>query len=312
MATRTPDEHLSRFLGPKWWPIWFGYGMARLLVLLPFPVLMLLGRGLGHLLYYLLPSRRHIVDVNLRLCFPEQAEEQRRALARKIFVANGIGLFESLLAWWGPAQSLRRRVKFEGLEHLQQALAEERGVLLLCAHFSTLELGGLFISMHTDLDVMYRRHDNPLLELLIKRGRLRFSNKAIERSDIRAVVRGLKQNHSVWYAPDQDLGKYASVFAPFFGQQAATLTATSRLARLNRSPVIMMAHYRNPDNRSYTVRLLPALEQFPSGDDVEDARRVNQLIEDCIREQPDQYLWLHKRFKTQPDGRHKLYRRNRG
>ncbi|WP_207061550.1 LpxL/LpxP family Kdo(2)-lipid IV(A) lauroyl/palmitoleoyl acyltransferase [Motiliproteus sp. SC1-56] len=300
-----PPEH---FWAPRWWPVWVGVGLGRLLARLPFGLLMGLGTLFGHLLFCLLPSRRHIVRVNLRLCFPELAEAEREALVRRVFVANGIGFFESLLAWWGPRQAMARRVRFEGLEHLEGALAEGRGVLLLGAHFSTLELGGLFMAEVATVNAMYRRHDNPLLDRIITQARQRFCPQPIERRDIRGVIRTLKKNQCVWYAPDQDLGKHASVFAPFFGQQAATLTATSRMARLNNSPVLMLAHYRNPDNRSYTVRLSPPLEDFPSGDDVADAVRVNQVIEEAIRVHPEQYLWLHKRFKTQPDGRHKLYK----
>lgn len=308
MGVEAKEAETMDFRALRWWPIWCGYWLARLLVQLPFPVLMVLGRGLGRLLYLSLPERRHIVEVNLRLCFPELSEAQRQCLKKRIFIANGVGFIESLLAWWGPKDKLAGRVRFEGLEHLQAAKAEGRGVLLLGAHFSTLELGGLFMSQLELPDALYRPHDNPLLEKLITRGRSRFCGNIIERSDFRRVLRCLKQNHCVWYAPDQDLGKHSDVFAPFFGQQAASVTITSRLARLSKAPVIMYSHHRDADDRGYTVRFQPPLADFPSGDDVADAARINKVIEEAVRRCPEQYLWLHKRFKTQPDGRHKLYK----
>lgn len=296
----------DRFLHPKFWLIWIGYGVARVILLLPYTWLINIGKGLGWLMHNYASKRRHVVEVNVRLAFPELDEKQQADFVVSTFSANGIGFIESLLAWWGPKSSLLERVTFDGLEHLKAAEAKGQGVLLVAAHFSTLEMGGLFIGQQTTMDAIYRRHDNPLMEHLITKGRLRFCNQVIERRDLRAVLRNLRKNHCIWYAPDQDMGMDTSVFVPFFGHQAATLTATSRLAGLNNSPVIICAYHRE-DGGCYRVSFSPALDEFPSSDAKVDAERINSLLEECIRRHPEQYLWLHKRYKTQPEGRDTLY-----
>lgn len=294
------------FLHPRFWLIWVGYGFARLVLLLPFPWLIKIGKGLGWLMHRYANKRRHIVEVNVRLAFPELDEKQQADFVESTFSANGIGFIESLLAWWGPKAGLLKRVKFDGLEHLKAAEAQGQGVLLVAAHYSALEMGGLFIGQKVVMDAIYRRHDNPLMEHLITKGRLRFCNQVIERRDLRTVLRNLRKNHCIWYAPDQDMGKDTSVFVPFFGHPAATLTATSRLAGLNQSPAIICAYHREEDGY-YRVSFSPALSNFPTNDPEADASRINTLLEECIRRHPEQYLWLHKRYKTQPDGRNKLY-----
>lgn len=299
----------DNFWHPRWWPIWMGYGLARILLLLPYPILIKIGRGFGRLLHRFGGRRRHIVEVNIRLAFPEMSTEQQADLVKATFAANGIGFMESLMAWWGNHNDLLGRVKFEGLEHLLEAEKQGKGILMVGAHYSTLEMGGLLIGNQITLDTIYRRHDNPLMEHLISKGRLSFCNQLIERRDLRGVLRALRKNHCVWYAPDQDMGRETSVFVPFFGHQAATLTATSRLATLNHSPVIICAHHRDADDQGYTVRFTKPLEDFPSDDLEQDARRINQLLEEFISLHPEQYLWLHRRYKSQPDGRNKLYER---
>jgi KDO2-lipid IV(A) lauroyltransferase len=191
---------------------------------------------------------------------------------------------------------------------LEEALQQQRGVLLLGAHFSTLDLGGLLFSFYCEtLDCIYRPHNNPLMDYIIAKKRSQFCH-VIERKNFRKVLRSMKSNRCVWYAPDQDFGKKNAVFVPFFGQQAATITATTKLIAMNQSPILMLSHHRNADNGGYTVTINP-VENFPSGDEVKDAAIVNQAIEHEIRKAPEQYMWIHRRFKTQPDGRKKLYQR---
>ncbi len=302
---KKPASNAS-FSHPKYWLIWVGYGVARSVGLLPFSWQIGIGRGLGSLMYRFAKKRRHIVEVNVNIAFDELSAKERTALVERIFTENGIGFIESIIAWWSPKEKLTSRVRYEGVEHLQAAHAKNKGVLLVAAHYSSLEVGGVLISEHTTMDAIYRRHDNPLMEKLITDGRLSYCNAVIERRDIRSVLKSLRKNHCVWYAPDQDMGKDTSVFVPFFGHQAATLTATSRLASLNGSPVIICAYHREADG-FYKLSFSPPVTDFPTDNPETDAARINELLEACIRQHPEQYLWLHKRYKTQPEGRNKLY-----
>ncbi len=306
MTTKTTSTH-TKFLAPRYWHIWLGTGLLWLLNRLPLGAQILLGRILGRFLHRFNRQRRHVTEVNVRLCFPELNKEEQALLVRRIFENNGIGMFETAMAWWSPKRLFDGRIHFKGREHLDAALAQGKGVLLLGAHFSTLDLGGLLFSRFYPVDAMYRRHNNDLMEEIITRGRRRYFGQPIERSDIRSVIKALRKNHIIWYAPDQDFGRKQSVFARFFNVPAATITATSRLAKLNGSPILMLAQHRLPDG-SYELELFPVVEGFPSGDDEADAQRINDELERAIRKDPSQYMWVHRRFKTQPDGKGRLYK----
>lgn len=269
---------------------------------LPYPLQIFIGRGLGLLSYYFARSRRHICEVNIRLCFPELSEQEQRMLIKKTFLSNGIGLIEVAISWFRNPEDYRSRTSVTGLEHLEAAIKQGKGVLLLCAHFSSLEMGGFLFKLFGDMDVTYRPNKNPLFQAAMFNGRIRHYRHVYDRKDVRGAMRSLKAGRILWYAPDQDYGAKHSVFVPFFGVQAATITATARFAKVNDSAVIFYSHYRNEDNSGYHLNFSPALEGFPSGDSHADARTTNDLVEQAIRKQPDQYLWLHKRFKTQEDG----------
>jgi KDO2-lipid IV(A) lauroyltransferase len=284
-------------------------GLLRLLVRLPYSAQLILGKWVGLGLYFLARDRRNVTEVNVRLCFPELNSEQQKKYVRDIFINNGIGIFEAAMSWWAPDAWFKDRVTLIGTEHLEEALAEGKGVILLGAHFSTLDIGGLLFSYYYPVDAMYRKNNNPLLEDVITQGRLRFFKSAIERSDIRTVIRNLRKNHIIWYAPDQDFGLHQSVFAPFFGVPAATITATSRMVKLNGSPILMLAQHRTPDHR-YELEIFPILRPFPTGDDVQDATLINAEIEKAIRKDPTQYMWVHRRFKSHPKGKNYLYKKS--
>lgn len=270
---------------------------------LPYPLQIRIGQFIGLISYYFARSRRHICEVNLRLCFPELSEAEHRELVKKTFLSNGIGLIEVAISWHRNPEDYRSRTKITGLDNLQNAVAEGKGVLLLCAHFSTLELGGFLFNLVGDMDITYRPNKNPLFQAAMFNGRIRHFRHVYDRKDVRGAVRSLKTGRILWYAPDQDYGAKHSVFVPFFGNEAATITATARFAKVNNSAVLFYSHYRNEDNSGYHLDFSPALQGFPSGDEKEDAITVNTLVEQAIRKQPDQYLWLHKRFKTQAKGR---------
>lgn len=296
------SEQLSDFLSPRYWPTWLAFGFIWLAAQLPFPAQMAIGRGLGLISFRFARARRHICETNIALCFPELSKEEQARLVKDTFISNGIGVMEVGLAWCRAPQSFRDRVDVTGLEALEKASAQGKGVLLVCAHFTTLEFAGSLLSLFHSMDVTYRPHNNPLFETLMFRARQRLYGAVIERGDVRQALRSLKQGHTVWYAPDQDYGRRHSVFVKFFGVQAATITATSRFASYNQSAVVFFSHYRNEDDTGYHLHFSEPLSNYPSGNESEDAQRINDIIEAAIRQHPEQYLWLHKRFKTQAQG----------
>jgi Kdo2-lipid IVA lauroyltransferase/acyltransferase len=297
----------STLISPRQWPVWAGLGVLRLVVALPLRVQVAIGNLLGSAYYRLSGRRRHIASTNLQLCFPELGPEERKRLVRHVFKSTGIGVVETAMAYFKPLEPLRPRVRVEGLEHLTSAQARGRGVILVGAHFVSLDLAGGLLSLFADIDVMYRRGKNPVAEYVMRRGREQYYGAVIERSDTRTILRRLRENRTIWYAADQDYGRKHSVFAPFFGQQAATITATSRLARFNQSPALFISQFRDARTLTWSLHISPILDDFPSGDDVADATRINALIEQEIRRHPEQYLWIHRRFKTRPPGEPRPY-----
>ena len=266
-----------------------------------------MGRLVGRTLYFVGGQRRRIVERNLELCFPHWSPHKRDELVRKNFESYGIALFEVPFAWWAPAKRFDRLVRVEGMEHI--ADLNGQGALLMAIHFTTLEVGGQAIGRFFPIDGMYRPHNNPVYDYVQRRGRLARSkaSEVYSRDDVRAVARALRNGHVIWYAPDQDYGRRQSIFAPFFGVPAATVTATGRFAQMGKARVVPFSQVRLPGAAGYRVTVHPPLEDFPVGDDLADAVRINTLIEDFIRQQPDQYLWAHRRFKTRPPGQEPLY-----
>ena len=294
-------------LAPRIWPAWLAIGMGWCVARLPVPVLFLVGRLVGRSLFLLARRRRQIAAINLAMCLPELDAAQRQALLKANFVHTALGALEAMLPWLNPGRDLSGRIDVQGLEHYQKAIDEGRGVLVLAAHFTTMDVIAQPLARLGTFDVMYRYNKNPAWEWLQVHGRSRFFDGVIERENIREVFRRLKAGRAIWYAADQDYGRKHSVFAPFFGVPAASITATSRFARLNHSPVLFMTTTRHLDSRRWSIRFHSPLENFPTGDDVADATRINSLIEGYIREQPEQYLWMHKRFKTRPEGKADFY-----
>jgi KDO2-lipid IV(A) lauroyltransferase len=245
-------------------------------------------------------SRRRVAARNLALCFPELDADAQAALLRRSFEELGIGLFEFARAWWGSVEPMRGKVAVEGLEHLEAARAGGRGVIIISGHFVTLELAARLMCDHAPLAGMYRPHDGAAMEWAVLRGRLRYATAMFTREELRPALRHLKQGGLLWFAPDQDTRRGDSVFVPFFGRPAYSLTSTHQLARLSGAAVLGFAHVRHDDG-GYTLRLTPAFEDFPSSDATADTARVMAAIETMIRAAPAQYLWIHRRFKRQPD-----------
>ncbi len=282
--------------------MWLGVGAMWLYAQLPHAAGRALGAALGALALRLARRRRAIAERNLALCFPELAPVGRAALLRRCFRSVGVGAHEFVRAWWGPLRSLPQRSSVEGVEHIRAACDAGRGVILLSGHFMTLELCGRLLCEHVPVAGMYRRHTSPVLEWAVKRGRLRYAAGMYARDELRGAVRHLKAGGILWYAPDQDMRGKDVVFAPFFGVPAATITATHQLARLSGAAVIGFFHRRRDDGDGYVLRIEPPLADFPSDDAARDAAVVNTMIERMVREAPDEYLWIHRRFKRRPEG----------
>ncbi len=297
----------SRFLAPRHWPTWLGLGLLRLTSLLPYRILIKAGEILGSLIYHLASQRRHIVDTNLRLCFPELSKSERDRLSRRNFQHTALALLETPYSWWRKPEELERLVQIEGMEHMQKALAEGRGAIMMGAHFTSMLMCGRLLAMHLPFHILVKPAKNPLYEALMRHYRERDYAGVINADDLRGMVRALKRGEIVWYSPDQDLGAQRSVFAPFMDVSTATITATARLAKMSGAPIVPINFERLPDTRGYRMLLLPPMEGFPSGDDVADATRINQFIEAHVREVPEQYLWAHRRFKTRPPGEPGVY-----
>ena len=303
-----PGQFQWSFLLPQYWGIWIGIVFLMILAILPWAIQYRLGQFLGSVAFNNLKSRRKTTIRNLEVCFPEWTAEEVEANARQVFIDQMIGIFETLNAWYSP-QWFKNRVKIEGLKHIQNAQANGQGILLLGTHSTLLDAGGYLCAQFFEPDVVYRPQNNPLLDMLIVRCRATIYANQIDHDDMRGLIRNLKKGHAIWYSPDQDFGLKQGVMAPFFGTPAATVTAHRRLLKISKAVAIPLYFYRDGDitNPSYHVLIEPALDQFPSADEVEDAIRVNQIIENQLRIAPTQYMWFHRRFKTRPQGYDKIY-----
>lgn len=288
-------------LSPRHWPAWAGIGLMALAARLPWRLQRGLGRVIGDLLRSALGSRRRVAARNLELCFPELDAPARGRLLRAHFHALGIGLFEFARAWWGSVEPMRRGLVIEGLEHINAARATGRGVIVVSGHFTTLELCGRLMCAHVPLAGMYRPHSEPAMEWAVRRGRARYAAAMFPKRDVRGTVRHLKRGGVLWYAPDQDPSGGDAVYVPFFGRPAHSLTSTHQLARMSGAAVVMFGHRRRDDG-GYTLTMSPALAPYPTADATTDTATVMAGIEAMARDAPEQYLWIHRRFKRQPDG----------
>jgi KDO2-lipid IV(A) lauroyltransferase len=296
-------------LHPRFWLLWLGLGVLWLIAQLPYKVLIRLGHVLGLCMYPFSRSRRSIISRNLSLCFPSWSDAQRQKLLKENFASMGIAFFEMAISWWWSKARLQRLAHIEGLEHLQRAQAAGEGVILMALHFTTLEIGAALLGQRHTIDGMYRQHKNPVFDFVQRCGRERHNEdaSAIEREDVRAMLKVLRAGRAIWYAPDQDYGRKQSIFVPLFGVQAATVTATTKFARLGRAKVMPFTQERLADGSGYRLVIHPALEDFPGVSEEADCLRINQWVEQAVSEQPAQYLWAHRRFKTRPVGEAKLY-----
>ncbi|ENW03861.1 hypothetical protein F933_02831 [Acinetobacter beijerinckii CIP 110307] len=302
----TTGEFRWSFLLPKYWGIWFAILILMFFAILPWALQWRLAEKLSKLAWKTLKSRRKTTIRNLELCFPDKSPSEIQTDAQDVFFNAFLGVFEALNAWYSP-KWFKNRIHIEGLEHLKNA--ERKGVLLLGSHTTLLDAGGFVSSCFFDMDVVYRPQNNPLLDMMISRCRKTIYKNQISKDDMKGLIQNLRAGHAVWYSPDQDFGLKQGVMAPFFGIQAATLTSHRRLMKIAKASAIPIFFYRTGtiQNPQYQILLEPALENFPSDNEVDDATRVNLILENQIKMCPTQYMWFHRRFKTRLDGQPKVY-----
>ena len=278
-----------------------------LLHFLPLAVLSPLGRSLGWVLYAVARERRKVALTNLRLCFPDQTDSDLQRLARRHFQALGRSFLERGLLWWSTRARLQSLVRIEGLEHWQ-AVAE-RPVIWLAPHFVGLDMGGTRIITQWRGVSVYSHQKDPVFDRILLHGRTRFvTPELFSRQDgIRPVVRAMRKGLPFYYLPDMDLGERDSIFVPFFGVPAATITGLTRITKLAEAVVVPAVTRQLPGAAGYVLRFYPAWKEFPGANEEQDTRRMNAFIEDRVREMPEQYYWVHKRFKTRPPGEPKIY-----
>lgn len=293
----TINQHILKFMAPKHWLTWIGMGIAYALSFLPWSGQKLLGNTLGIIHYALSSNRKNICHVNLKICFPEMTDNERTKLAKAHFKSMGVGVFEMFTTWFQDRSKTEAKVAFNNQDVIEKALSKGKGCIIIGAHFSSIDLCGTHLAKYIDVHPIYKLQRNPVVNWVMERQRAAIFTKTIERKNMRAVIKSLKENKAVWYAIDQDYGRKNSVFAPFYGRQCATISQISRLAQTTKA-AILLYDYGRTENGYFLS--LTELEDYPSGDEVADATTINQLVEAQINRKKEQYFWSHRRFKTQP------------
>lgn len=292
------------FLLPKYWLTWLGVFVLYSISWLPYKWQLSMGRALGRLLYKIGSSRQKVARTNLSLCFPEMPEAERERILKENFENTGIALFETGMGWWWPEWRVDRKVTVKGLEHIEAAQKAGKGILLLALHHLSVEINCRGMGTKHPTVVFYRPHNNELMEYFQYRGRGRSNKYMLGKRDVKGLLKALHEGESCIYLPDQDYGRSRSLFVPLFAvQDAATTTGTLIFARKKNTVTMMIIPSRNDDGSGYTIEIMPPLENFPSPekDDRADLIRVNQELEKAIMRKPEQYMWLHRRFKTRPN-----------
>lgn len=298
---RPERRPLHHFRAPKYWPHWIGLGFLRLSCLLPFNWQIGLGKSIGRLAHRLAVERRAITRRNIELCFPELTEDERNKLALEHFEALGASLMEMALGRWASEKKLLGMTRVEGGHHIQQTLDRGYGVMLISAHFTSLDVAGRALRQCCPpYDVVYRSFRNPFTTEIVASTREVTARQVIEKNDIKGMIRSMRERIPVWYAPDQSYHLKQSALLPFFGVPAMTNIATTTIAKLGHAKAIPFWPRRLPEG-GYEIRILPPIEGLPSDDPEADTSKYVALLEEQIRRCPEQYYWVHRKFKNRPD-----------
>ncbi|MGP1931335.1 MAG: LpxL/LpxP family Kdo(2)-lipid IV(A) lauroyl/palmitoleoyl acyltransferase [Arsenophonus sp. ET-YP4-MAG3] len=296
------------YLYPKYWITWLGISLLYLLVLLPYPIIYWLGTRLGRLSKFFLKKRLQIAKRNLKLCFPYMKEQQYQKMINKNFESVGMGLFETGMAWYWSDRRVQRWFTIKGQNNIEKIQLKRKGIIVVGVHFLTLELGARIFGILNPGIGVYRPNNNPVINWVQTRGRLRSNKFLLDRKDVKGIVRNLKQGEILWYAPDHDYGPKKSVFVPFFAvKYTATTIGTHIIAKLADPAMIPFTPRRLTKAKGYELLIQPAIINFLQQDEISTAIFMNKLIEKKIMQAPDQYMWLHRRFKTRPSGMPSLY-----
>jgi KDO2-lipid IV(A) lauroyltransferase len=297
----SPRKSLSDFRSPRYWPTWIGLGLLRLSCLLPYRVQLGIGRMLGRIAHRLAGKRRAIARRNIELCFPELSLAERDELALAHFEALGMSIIELGLGRWASDRKLLAMTRIDGAEHVRDAAERGVGVILLSAHFTTLEISGRVLCLHIPpFEAVYRKNRSEFMTEILRTNREKSARGTIEKNDIKSMVRSLREGVPVWYAPDQSYNRKQSALLPFFGVPSMTNTATGTLARLGRAIVVPFFPRRLPEG-GYVLTILPPVEGIPGDDPVEDTKKYLEILERQIRLCPEQYYWVHRKFKNRPE-----------
>ncbi len=295
----------TKFYHPKFIPTWALFGLMKLSAKLPLKIQLMMGKIIGRILYPLLSRFRKIAFVNISKCFPNKNKAQVSRLVKQHFEALGIGLFEISNCFYLSNKRLKQHYHIKGAEILQNALDGQQNIILLVGHFTTMFLVGRILSLDFNIADIYRPQNNALFDEKMKKLLTQHGIAMIKAKDTRALIKTLKSGLPIWYAHDQDLGIKTSTFAPFFNIQTATIKATAKLAKVNNTVVIPLSFARH--QTSYILELSPALTNYPNTDAVKNALVTNQILQQQILKAPEQYLWIHRRFKTRPNNESSFY-----
>lgn len=289
-------------LHPRHWTSWLAIGLLRLIALLPLSLLLATATLIGKISYKLLKHRRHVAEVNIALCFPELDQYEQQQLTEKVIISSIQGMFETAWSWWATDKQLLNIVDYEGIELINEAKANGQGVLLIGSHFTTLDLAGRLMSMATEVDSSYQKQTNPVFDYCILQYRLKRFPNMVEKTEMRRLVKLVKSGRTMWYATDQDFGRKHSVFVPFFSIPTATINTLSSILKLTKAKPLYFSHYRIHSGKQtrYLLRVTDPFAGKLGDDDIENAALINRVIEQAIRVAPEQYMWVHRRFKTRP------------
>jgi len=298
----------TNFIHPKYFPTWILILLMRVGVFFPFRLQVFFGKIIGKLIYPFLTELRKTAYSNISNCFPEKKQPQVTLLVKQHFEAIGISLFETANAYYASDKKINKMLTINNEQHFTDAQKKEGGIILLCSHFMPLMLGSRALLIKHTIANIYRPQNNQLFDQVMVRGYVKNGAVMIKSTDTRSIIKAINNSLPIWYAPDQDLGKKNSIFAPLFGIQTATASATSRLAKNNNTRVIPYSFLRT--KHGYEMSFDKPLKNYPSDDAIKDASKTNQILEKQILKNPEQYLWIHRRFKTRPDGEETFYSEN--